>query len=318
MNINPKISIVLPVYNVEKYINRALDSLLNQTFKDFEAIIVDDCGQDESIKIAKEYAEKDNRFKIFYHKKNLGTYHARKTGIDKSSGEYIVFLDPDDEFKLNALENLNYIIMSEKPDLILFDVYHVPKANWYNSFQKWIPKSKCISSQILSLAEYKIRAGAAGKLYRKLFLMKVLEKLKVSIEYRYIFIEDTLVFYAAVLERPKFSILNEYTYIYYNNDTSITAKGNNKDFSLLIEQVEFTLISLMNLLKTYDLSVKEQKYFDYVINAEIKSLLFLLKRYEGGKFDYFSNVIKSFYYQPKLTQFIRLIIFIISFGSRKI
>ncbi|WP_337209569.1 MULTISPECIES: glycosyltransferase family 2 protein [Campylobacter] len=81
----PKISIILPTYNVEPYIERALQSCINQTFKDIEIIVVDDCGHDKSIEIAKDYANKDERIKIIHNEKNLGTFASRNIGVLNSN-----------------------------------------------------------------------------------------------------------------------------------------------------------------------------------------------------------------------------------------
>ncbi|MBZ7970644.1 glycosyltransferase family 2 protein [Campylobacter sp. RM3125] len=116
----PKISIILPTYNVESYIERALQSCINQTFKDIEIIVVDDCGNDKSIEIAKEYAKKDNRVKIVYNEKNLGTFASRNIGVLNSNSPYIMFLDPDDYLELNACE-AGFDLLKEDKDLIVFN-----------------------------------------------------------------------------------------------------------------------------------------------------------------------------------------------------
>ncbi|MFK0508330.1 glycosyltransferase family 2 protein [Campylobacter jejuni] len=110
----PKISIIMPTFNVEKYIARAIESCVNQSFKDIEIIIVDDCGSDKSINIAKEYAKKDERIKIIHNEKNLGTFAARNNGVKHSNGEYLMFLDPDDYLELDACEKLILLIHTYK------------------------------------------------------------------------------------------------------------------------------------------------------------------------------------------------------------
>ena len=100
----PKISIIIPVYNVENYIKQALDSVVNQTFKDIEIICINDCTPDKSFEIVKEYAKNDDRFVLIEQETNQGQGVARNIGIEKASGEYIMFLDPDDWFALNACE----------------------------------------------------------------------------------------------------------------------------------------------------------------------------------------------------------------------
>ncbi len=99
-----KVSVIIPVYNVEKYIRECLDSAINQTYKNLEVICIDDCGTDNSIKIVEEYAQKDKRIKVFRHDKNMGAGPARNTGIQNSNGEYIFFLDSDDYLNLDAVE----------------------------------------------------------------------------------------------------------------------------------------------------------------------------------------------------------------------
>lgn len=98
------ISIILPTYNVEKYIARALESCINQTFKDIEIIVVDDCGNDKSIEIAKEYAIKENRIKIIHNEENLKLLRARYEGVKVAKAPYILFLDSDDYLELDACE----------------------------------------------------------------------------------------------------------------------------------------------------------------------------------------------------------------------
>lgn len=91
----PKISVIVPVYNVEKYLRRCIDSILAQTFADFELLLIDDGSKDSSGAICDEYAEKDNRILVF-HKENGGVSSARNVGLDNAKGEWITFVDADD------------------------------------------------------------------------------------------------------------------------------------------------------------------------------------------------------------------------------
>src|SRR5690606_5062403 len=100
------ISIIIPVYKVEKYISRCLDSILNQTFQDFEIILINDASPDNSIKIAESYADKDSRIGIIHNEENSGAGWSRKVGYTNAKGEYITFCDPDDYLPKNALELL--------------------------------------------------------------------------------------------------------------------------------------------------------------------------------------------------------------------
>lgn len=118
-----KISVVIPVYNVELYLSQCLDTVITQDYQDLEIICVDDCSTDNSYEILKDYQKKDSRIKVLQNKINIGVGLSRNKGFDESTGEYIHFLDPDDWLensaysrlvdRINKLENL--------PDVLLFN-----------------------------------------------------------------------------------------------------------------------------------------------------------------------------------------------------
>lgn len=113
----PKVSIIVPVYNTEKYLRPCLDSIQAQTFTDFEAILVDDGSTDSSGIICDEYAAQDSRF-VVVHKKNEGVAKARDYGFNKSIGEYVTFVDSDDYISLNYVEKLLSPICKYQVDLV--------------------------------------------------------------------------------------------------------------------------------------------------------------------------------------------------------
>ncbi len=100
-----KISVIVPVYNVEKYLNRCVDSIINQTYKNLEIILVDDGSPDNCSKICDEYANKDRRIKVV-HKENGGLPSARNTGVENATGDYITFVDSDDWIDINMYNNM--------------------------------------------------------------------------------------------------------------------------------------------------------------------------------------------------------------------
>lgn len=123
MILHPKVSIIIPVYNTEKYIKETIDSVLNQNFKDFEIIVVDDCSKDESLKIIKEIAKKDKRIKIFKNKKNKGRASAVNIGFKHARGEYITFSDADDLFYPKRLkQQVEFLDKHTKIDMIYGDL----------------------------------------------------------------------------------------------------------------------------------------------------------------------------------------------------
>ena len=115
----PKISIIIPMYNVEKYLRRCLDSVKNQTFSDFQAICVDDGSPDNSGKIAEEYAAADKRF-VVVHKENGGLSDARNAGMPYAKGEYIMFLDSDDFIHPQTMEISYSMAKRDGTDIVSF------------------------------------------------------------------------------------------------------------------------------------------------------------------------------------------------------
>ncbi len=127
----PKISIIIPIYNVEQYLETCINSVLNQTFTDFEAICINDGSPDNSISILEKYAQKDNRIKII-SQENKGLSSARNTGIDNASGEFIYFLDSDDAIPPYAMDVLYNIAKDSNVDVVVCNK-HISN---FNNFPK--------------------------------------------------------------------------------------------------------------------------------------------------------------------------------------
>ena len=129
----PKISIIIPMYNVEKYLRRCLDSVQNQTFSDFQAICVDDGSPDNSGQIAEEYAARDNRF-IVVHKENGGLSDARNAGMTYATGEYIMYLDSDDFIHPQTMEIAYAMARRDRADIVAYtyDRFYRPQLMVYH------------------------------------------------------------------------------------------------------------------------------------------------------------------------------------------
>lgn len=118
----PAISVIVPVFNMETLLSRCLDSLLAQTFGDFEVLIVDDGSTDRSPRICDDYADRDSRVKVL-HKKNGGVASARQTGLDTAIGEFVIHVDPDDWVEPTMLQELHAKAVSEDADVVICDYY---------------------------------------------------------------------------------------------------------------------------------------------------------------------------------------------------
>ena len=120
-----KVSIIIPVYKVEMYLARCLDSILNQIYTEWEAILIDDCSPDKSGEICDEYAKKDERFKVIHHEKNGGLSVARNSGLEIATGDYIAFIDSDDYVTEKYLRTLVKDLEKNEADISQCNFYHV-------------------------------------------------------------------------------------------------------------------------------------------------------------------------------------------------
>lgn len=135
------ISIIIPVYNVEEYLHECVDSVINQTYRNIEIILVDDGSTDSSGKICDEYAENDKRITVV-HQKNGGLSVARNTGLSNAHGDYVYFLDSDDYIKKNALENLLVIAEKDNSNIVFFDAISFADTDDFTVSQNYIRKNK--------------------------------------------------------------------------------------------------------------------------------------------------------------------------------
>ncbi len=163
-------SIIVPIFKVEDYLHRCVDSVLNQSFLDYELILVDDGSPDNCPKICDDYAQKDKRIKVI-HKNNGGLSDARNSGLNIASGEYVLFLDSDDSYLDGALEKLASILKNKKPDILI--------ANLINEDgTEYSPKIMCEIGKEYSGKEYylnyfkSILDCAVASAYRLSFLKK--------------------------------------------------------------------------------------------------------------------------------------------------
>lgn len=150
---NPLISVVLPVYNVEKYLRDCLNSVINQTYSNLEIICINDASTDNSGKILSEYAQKDNRIKIINNKSNLKAGLTRNIGIENARGEYIHFLDADDWIDINAYQKLVEIISQNQiVDFINFSyVRYINKIN-----KRKITIHQCKFNELIDISSSKV------------------------------------------------------------------------------------------------------------------------------------------------------------------
>ena len=175
------ISIIVPIYNVENYLRQCLDSIMNQTYQNFECLLINDGSPDNSADICREYVAKDARFRYF-EKENGGVASARNLGIKRSEGAYITFIDSDDWVESDYLEVLHNSLLEEDADISVstYKRFEMSDGTWYfHSFQRGYEKRVFINQEIIEeftkLNEYDASYRfVSGKLVRKTVLHNIL------------------------------------------------------------------------------------------------------------------------------------------------
>ena len=171
------VSIIIPVFNVEKYLTQALDSLTNQTLRNIEIICVDDGSTDKSLEILHEYQKKDKRFKILTQEKQ-GAGAARNLGLDRAVGEYILFLDSDDIFDLNLCNEVYFQCIRKKADLCLYGAKRLNMQTFQTEPMGWVlradkvPRSNLFSGKEVGEFLFQMTSGCPwSKMYRREFII---------------------------------------------------------------------------------------------------------------------------------------------------
>ena len=270
-DLNNLISIVVPIYNVEKYLVKALDSIVNQTYRNIEIVLVNDGSTDKSSEICKEYASADDRIKL-YTKENGGLISAWLYGLNMATGKYVGFVDSDDYIELNMFELLYESLAKNNSDIAICNVY--------------IEKNGCIAAQKDFLSEGFYTGNDSEQLKMKLFPTEsndknilmfyrvnklfIRDKLVDSTSYldmRVSKLEDMTITFPYILACENISVVNLPLYYYVYRDGSIL------NFSNVNDQI----ISVERALAVAQKVAEDYKYdcfrFDKVIEMEILSAL---------------------------------------------
>ena len=228
MNNRPFISVVMPIYNVEKHLKQAVDSVLGQTFQDFELILVDDCSPDGCPQICDDYAKQYDNIQVIHHDVNKGLSEARNTGLDAAAGQYIWFMDSDDYVDLDLFQSLYDSVQKNPADVVVFglieeyfdqnnNLHHVQRVDFPECFLKSPVE---VRKAIIDLEVKTLYGYAWNKIYRMDYLKEIqLRYEKVTL------IEDILFNVKFCMDIEKMNILSIAPYHYNKRmDNSLTCK----------------------------------------------------------------------------------------------
>ena len=216
----PKVSIIIPIYNSQKFLKECLDSVVMQTLQDIELICINDKSTDNSIDILNKYAKNDKRIKIINQKENKGPGVARNLGIKNATGEYIMFLDPDDWFEETACEDAYNLINKNQNSFAVFGFYR-----FYEEEKKRVEDTRRLkpfkseqNSDKIKLYELNKNFLTTGETWCQIYNRKFL--IKNDIEYANLYIcEDNLFLVKAIIASENISYIDKplYNYRIHNN-----------------------------------------------------------------------------------------------------
>lgn len=293
-----KVSIIVPVYNVEKYLEECMDSLVNQTLQDIEIIAINDGSTDNSLKILNKYKKKYPNKLIIIDQENQGISVARNNGLEIATGKYIGFVDSDDYIKHDMFEKLYNKIEKTKSDIVIcdFEEYYM-KSESFN-YINFTNKLKCNNlyddASIINTIDY----APWNKLYKR----KMFNNIRFLPNIKY---EDLNAILKTFLIASKISVVKESLYLYRINDTGETRTVNKKVKDILIilqdlidyskkinvfDKIKFELrelsVNKCFFYLIYSYHLKDAK-FSYEFRKEIIS--FLNKNFKNWRFVLLKN-----------------------------
>lgn len=264
---NPTVSIIVPVYNAEKYINRCIDSVLCQEYTDFELILTDDGSTDASGAICDSYAAADSRVKVF-HKPNTGVSDTRNFAIKQARGTYLQFLDSDDWITPDATKLFVRAAMENNCDMVIADFYRVVG-------KRVSPKGDIDEEGLLNrdaFASHMMTNPAAfyyGVLWNKLYRRDIVEKYRLRMDEKISWCEDFLFNLEYILHSETFYVLQTPVYYYVKTEGSLVSQG-------------------MSFSKTFKMKLMMFNYYNHFYKHILDE-----KEYEKNRLQVYSFLVKA-------------------------
>lgn len=275
-----KISIIIPVYNVENYLRRCIESILNQTFSDFELILVDDGSSDNSGNICDYYATKDNRIRVI-HKSNGGVSSARNVGIANVDGEWLTFIDADDYVAPDLLHD--YVENMANTDLLI-------QGFSYNAERDVAIEARLMDGKDVIYKFLNIDSEICGFVWNKLYKTELIKNNNIRFNEKMVMIEDHLFNHNYVAYCKSIKILNKVNYIYirhegascFRNHKYSTLKNTvtsfNDFYNAIIDGEPETVLKNKAVIHYYGLDVLRLTYKEKIDRIERLSFINYLKQ----------------------------------------
>lgn len=273
-----KVSVIVPCYGVEKYLDRCMNSIVNQTLRDIEIILVDDGSPDKVPEMCDDWALRDSRIKVI-HKENGGLGFARNSGLDMATGEYIAFVDSDDFVEVNMFELLYEEAKRSNADVVFSNTYIEGQHGHWTITEEVSERSEWSGEQVIEFLKDMIGCAPSDKRERKyqmsvwhsIYRRRIIEENSIRFHSeREIFSEDFPFQVDFLKQANRVVYIPEAFYHYCMNDTSLTHHFNVKKFDRILN-----LYNLMSKQTEYipDVQPRLDKFFIGYSRSEVQSLL---------------------------------------------
>ena len=270
---NPLISIIVPVYNVEKYLQRCLNSIVSQTYEHFEAILIDDGSSDNGPQICDDYKNQDCRFQVI-HQSNQGLSVARNRGLDIAKGNYITFIDSDDWVSADYLSELYLLTKNNLADIAIASHQHTTTFPAKEKKVKYTIKSFSKQEALFELIAKQKQPFviSCGKLYRK----ELFNDIRFPVGKYH---EDEFTSHLLINRASKVAYSSKILYFYYQRPNSITNQNHTTDIIEAFEnRLNFTVTNNLNYLIPFAASNLCWKYLNlcfqkYINKEDYKQIL---------------------------------------------
>lgn len=250
-----KVSIIIPAYNIEKYIERSILSCIQQSFKNIEIIVINDASTDNTLQIINKMKVKDNRIKVINKKKNQGCIEARKSGFEIAKGEYIMFVDGDDYIDdIEAIDILYKNAKKKNYDIVCYKFFVEDKSD---KVKAW--KTEFIFNDDDNMLDLLFQRKINYSLWSKFIRKEFIKENRIEFPRNFSYGEDVAFSYSLAMYNPRFIILNEYLYNYCRRSDSLDSSINEKTY-----EITKALQFIKEQLQKNNLYYKYKEEFDYL------------------------------------------------------
>lgn len=294
-----KFSVLVPVYNAEKYLDECIKSVLEQTYQNYELILVDDGSTDLSGAICDKYCAENNKVKVI-HKKNQGALSARISGIKIAIGNYFVFVDADDYLEKNALERLNDVVVKYNVDGIIFNMQCFSEDGKVKLFTQPLFKQDTVIENKKDLYKLIFFSDGYNSMCRKVFNAKLFDDIDYSMLYHVAYGEDLLQSIQLLKNCKKVVVINDVLYNYRTNFNSATHTLNYSKYKVkfVVREKVLELLQEERVFSKRDYDEYREKMIELLVSEILMIARF--KTSIKNRIKLYKQIEKSNYYKDFL------------------